>query len=133
MIQEQTENALAEHQSRLSHSEAQLVHAESRLGMVDSSRSQVCHEIGELKADIVILRTNNTNLLKEKEKLSVSISSKNERRGRFIDEKCNFPFFQHELEKKTEKIFQLESRIDELKNSQMELESQILMTNRQLE
>lgn len=61
-----------EHQSRLSHCETQLAHAESRLGLVDSSRGQVCQEIGELKADIVILRTNNSSLEKEKDKLIVS-------------------------------------------------------------
>lgn len=83
--------------------------AESRLDMVDTSRSQVCHEIGELKADIVILRTNNVSLLKEKEKLA------------------------HELENKTEKLFNMESRIDKMKKTNLELESQMLSTGRQLE
>lgn len=73
ILQEQTENALVEHQSRLSHNETQLNHAESRLNMMDSNRSQVCHEIGELKADIIILRTNNASLEKDKAKLVVSI------------------------------------------------------------
>lgn len=106
-----------------------MAHAESRLGLVDSNRSQVCHEIGELKADIVILRTNNSSLGKEKDKLVVSETLE----FSVMNSQDNLTVLQHDLEKKTEKLFQLENQIDKLKNRNMELESQISMTNRQLE
>lgn len=75
LLQEQTENALLERQSRLTNSERQLNEAASKLNVVDSSRADVCREIGELRAEINRLKTMNASLESEKDKLIVSISS----------------------------------------------------------
>lgn len=72
LLQEQTENALVEHQTRLSHCERQRNQAESRLSVIDSSRTDGYREIGELRAENTRLKTLNTTITKEKDKLIVS-------------------------------------------------------------
>lgn len=72
VLQEQTESALIEHQTRLTHCERQRSQAESRLNVIDSSRTDGFREIGELRADITRLKTMNTTLTMEKDKLIVS-------------------------------------------------------------
>lgn len=76
VLQEQTENALIEHQNRLAHCERQRDQAESRLNTLDSNRSVGAREIGELRAEINRLKTMNVKLAKEKDKLIVSFKSK---------------------------------------------------------
>lgn len=73
VLQEQTESALIEHQTRLTHCERQRSQAESRLNVIDSSRTDGFREIGELRADIARLKTLNTTLTMEKDKLIVSM------------------------------------------------------------
>lgn len=77
VLQEQTENALIEHQNRLSHCERQRSQAESRLNVMDSSRTDGAREIGELRAENIRLKTLNTTLTLEKDKLIVSLLSSN--------------------------------------------------------
>lgn len=72
VLQEQTENALIEHQNRLSHCERQKSQAESRLNIMDSNRTDGAREICELRADNSRLKTLNTALTLEKDKLIVS-------------------------------------------------------------
>lgn len=72
VLQEQTESALIEHQTRLTHCERQRSQAESRLNVIDSSRTDGFREIGELRAEIARLKTLNTTLSIEKDKLIVS-------------------------------------------------------------
>lgn len=72
VLQEQTESALIEHQSRLTHCERQRSQAESRLNVIDSSRTDGFREIGELRAETTRLKTLNTTLAMEKDKLIVS-------------------------------------------------------------
>lgn len=71
VLQEQTESALIEHQTRLTHCERQRHQAESRLSVIDSSRSDGAREIGELRAENIRLKTLNMTLSKEKDKLIV--------------------------------------------------------------
>lgn len=73
VLQEQTESALIEHQSRLSHCERQRSQAESRLNVIDSSRTDGFREIGELRAEIARLKTLNTTLTIEKDKMIVRL------------------------------------------------------------
>lgn len=72
VLQEQTENALIEHQSRLTQCERQRDQAESRINFIDSSRSDEFREISELRAEICRLKASNTALAKEKDQLIVS-------------------------------------------------------------
>lgn len=72
-IQDQTESVLHEHQNRLTHSARQLSQAESRLTVVDSSRSQGCREIGELRAEVSRLKSINTQLEAERDKMMVCL------------------------------------------------------------
>lgn len=76
LLQEQTENVLIEQQSRLTNSERQLNKAESKLSVVDSCRTDVCREIGELRAETNRLKNLNQALEKEKDQLIVSSGSR---------------------------------------------------------
>lgn len=72
VLQDQTENALFAHQSRLTNCEYQRNQAETRLNIIDSSRTDGYREISELRSENYQLRTLNTTLSKEKDKLIVS-------------------------------------------------------------
>lgn len=108
VLQEQTENALIEHQSRLSHCERQRNQAESRLTVIDSSRTDGAREIGELRAENGRLKTLSTTLALEKDKL-ICI-----------------------LDAKTEELFQLEPKMDTMKARIIELEAELATINRQI-
>lgn len=72
VLQDQTENALIAHQSRLTNCEHQRNQAETRLNIIDSSRTDGFREISELRSENCQLRTLNMTLSKEKDKLIVS-------------------------------------------------------------
>lgn len=108
-LHDQTESVLHEHQNRLTYSARQLCHAEARLTTIDTSRSQGCREIGELRAEVNRLKTINMQLEADRDK---TIS---------------------DLDVKTEKLFSLQSKLDSAKARIIELESEVLTTNRQLE
>lgn len=74
VLQEQTENALIEHQNRLTFCERQRDEVESRLNVIDSSRTNGFREIGELRAEITRLKSMNSTLAIEKDKLIVSLN-----------------------------------------------------------
>ncbi|XP_031640982.1 centrosomal protein of 135 kDa [Contarinia nasturtii] len=108
VLQEQTENALIEHQNRLSHCERQRNQAESRLNVVDSSRTDGFREIGELRAEITRLKTLNATLNIEKDKLI------------------------NDLDAKTEELYQLEPKMDATKTRVIELEAELAIVHRQI-
>lgn len=72
-LQEQTENSLIELQSRLTHSQRQLNHTETRLNVIDSSRTDRCKELGELRAEVSRLKGINSTLEKDKDRFIVRI------------------------------------------------------------
>lgn len=121
---------MAECQNRLTNSARQLTHAESRLNSVDSNRNQACQEIGELKAEINRLKILNTFLEKEKDQLVVCKANESRKMDRF---NVYLIYPQVELDSKTEKLFNLETKMDSAKTLIMELESQVVTTSRQLE
>lgn len=71
VLQQQTEHSLEEHQKRLNSCHRQLNQTESRLNVIDSSRTDGCKEIGELRAEINRLKIINSTLEKDKDRLVV--------------------------------------------------------------
>lgn len=71
VLQQQTEHSLEEHQKRLNSCHRQLNQTESRLNVIDSSRTDGCNEIGELRAEINRLKIINSTLEKDKDRLVV--------------------------------------------------------------
>lgn len=71
VLQQQTEHSLEENQKRLNSCQRQLTQTESRFNVIDSSRTDGCKEIGELRVEINRLKIFNSTLEKDKDRLIV--------------------------------------------------------------
>ncbi|XP_050097356.1 centrosomal protein of 135 kDa [Anopheles aquasalis] len=109
ILQEQTERSLTQHQNRLMSSETQLGTTEAKLHRVDSAVEDVQKEMGSLRGEISVLKASNVALEREKDQLLI------------------------ELDKKTEKLFAIESEMASLKAKRNELQSTIDRMQHKLE
>uniref|UniRef100_A0A182FTP5 Uncharacterized protein n=1 Tax=Anopheles albimanus TaxID=7167 RepID=A0A182FTP5_ANOAL len=109
ILQEQTERSLTQHQNRLMSSETQLGTTEAKLHRVDSAVEDVQKELGNLRSEITVLKASNVALEREKDQLLI------------------------ELDKKTEKLFAVESEMASLKAKRKELQSTIDRIQHKLE
>uniref|UniRef100_A0A1Q3G3E5 Putative myosin class ii heavy chain n=1 Tax=Culex tarsalis TaxID=7177 RepID=A0A1Q3G3E5_CULTA len=109
ILQEQTERALAQHQDRLMCYESQLGSAEAKLNQVDGTIDCANKDIGKLRGDVSVLRASNAALQREKDKLLI------------------------ELDKKTEKLFTVETELSNLKASKSGMRDTIDRLQRKLE
>ncbi|XP_055621709.1 centrosomal protein of 135 kDa isoform X2 [Toxorhynchites rutilus septentrionalis] len=109
ILQEQTERALMQHQNRLMCSENQLGNAEAKLNHADDSVEHAHKEIGKLKGDISVLKASNMSLQREKDKLLM------------------------DLDKKTEKLYTVETELNSLKSSKTEMKDTIDRMKKKLE
>ncbi|XP_058833557.1 centrosomal protein of 135 kDa [Topomyia yanbarensis] len=109
MLHEQTERALAQQQNRLMCSENQLGSAEAKLNQVDGTIESATKDIGKLKGDISVLKASNASLQREKDKLLM------------------------ELDKKTEKLYTVETELSKVKSNTTEMGNTIDRLQKKLE
>ncbi|XP_038107833.1 centrosomal protein of 135 kDa isoform X2 [Culex quinquefasciatus] len=109
ILQEQTERALTQHQDRLMCYESQLGSAEAKLNQVDGTIDCANKDIGKLRGDVSVLKASNAALQREKDKLLI------------------------ELDKKTEKLFTVETELGNLKASKSGMRDTIDRLQRKLE
>ncbi|XP_055591570.1 centrosomal protein of 135 kDa [Uranotaenia lowii] len=109
ILQDQTERALTQQQSRLLCSENQLDSAEAKLCEVDGTIENAHKDISKLRGDIKILKASNASLQHENDKLLA------------------------ELDKKTEKLFVIEAELSNYKTERSGMRDTINRLQKKLE
>ncbi|XP_063697169.1 centrosomal protein of 135 kDa-like [Culicoides brevitarsis] len=101
LLLEQTERALSEQKSRLHHNEHQQEHVQQNIITLEAEKLKLSQDVAQLRAEIATLKTDNHVLEKDKERLSI------------------------ELDLKTDKIYHLETNLENMKKARTDLQDNL--------